>query len=82
MARETPELEIDLDWVEREVALVARQGDQKLRAFVKDTTQRLQASRTHFERIHSGKPIGNNLLIMQLHFFILEKIGRGDPGPM
>jgi len=80
MAQEKPELEIDLDWVEREIALVARDGDQELRMFVKTTTEKLMASRTQFERIHSGKPIGNNLLIQQLEFFVLGKIGYGDAG--
>ena len=48
--------------------------------FVKTTTEKLMASRTKFERIHSGKPIGNNLLIQQLEFFVLGKIGYGDAG--
>lgn len=82
MARKKPELEIDLDWAEREIALVARHGDEKLRAFVEETIQKLQASRTRFETIHSGKPIGNNLLIHQLNFLVLGKIGYGDPGLM
>lgn len=76
MPREKPDLELDLDWVECEIALAARHGDKKLRALVETTIQKLQVSRTPFERIHSGKPIGNNFLIMQLDFYLLEKIGR------
>ena len=76
-----PELEIDLDWVEREIALVARHGDDELRAFVRAVTQQLMASRTRSEIIHSGRPIGNNFLISQLNFYIFGKLGYGDPNP-
>ncbi len=79
MPKKQPELEVNQDWIERQIALTARHGDAELRAFILATTESLSASRTRLERLFPGRSIGNNFAILQLHM-VLAKIGYGDPG--